>query len=533
MQLLLSGEQMQIADTYTQEVIGVPSIVLMERAALAVADRILAAIPRPENGRPLRVAAIAGKGNNGADALAVGRILMERGASVRYYVMDASPAAGSQLAVQEHIIRQYGGELRVLGDGDVLGTLRSDYEDVYVDGLFGIGLAREVTGLYRETIVTLNEAAAAHHSSVFAVDIPSGIHAGDGSICGVCVKASETVTFGFYKRGLFLYPGTGYCGHITLADIGIPQSAHQGPAWFTYVTETAEDLLPERSPSGNKGTFGKGLIVAGSYAMAGAATMAASAAGRLGCGMVKVYTRAENRVIMQDTVPEALLSLWTPEDMAAAQRQLIADMQWADTVAIGPGLGKKAPEALLVRTVLEHAGDHVRHIIIDADAIRIIAEQDLYALLADAGSKTDVILTPHLAECAALLGTTVAGLANHREDAIRAFADAHHVTLLCKDARSMAAQGGDERIYLNTSGNDGLATAGSGDVLTGILTACTAQGLTGIHAASAAAYLHGRLAEQAETQTGRRGLVAPDLYRRLGGTAAVVWSQDWTEESNE
>lgn len=116
---------------------------------------------------------------------------------------------------------------------------------------------------------------------------------------------------------------------------------------------------------------------------------------------------------------------------------------------------------------------------------------------------------------------------------LRQFAEAHHVTLLCKDARSMVVQGGEERTYLNISGNDGLATAGSGDVLTGILTACTAQGLTGLLAASAAAYLHGRLAEQAETETGRRGLVAPDLYRRLGGTAAVVWSQEWTEESNE
>lgn len=533
MQQLLSGEQMQIADTYTQEVIGVPSIVLMERAALAVADRILAVVPRPENGRPLRVAVVAGKGNNGADALAVGRILTERGASVRYYVMDAAPAAGSQLEVQENIIRQYGDELQPLSDAGVLDVLRKDYEDVYVDGLFGIGLAREVTGLYRETILALNDAAAAHHASVFAVDIPSGIHAGDGSICGVAVKAAETVTFGFYKRGLFLYPGTNYCGHIILADIGIPGWSHKGPAWFTYTTETADDLLPERSPSGNKGTFGKGLIVAGSYAMAGAATMAASAAGRLGCGMVKVYTRAENRVIMQDTVPEALLSLWSPEDMEAAQRQLIADMQWADTVAIGPALGKTAPEALLVRTVLEHAGDHVRHLIIDADAIRIIAEQDYYALLAEAGSRTDVILTPHLAECASLLQTTIAALAADRERMLRQFAEAHHVTLLCKDARSMVAQGGEERTYLNISGNDGLATAGSGDVLTGILTACTAQGLTGLLAASAAAYLHGRLAEQAETETGRRGLVAPDLYRRLGGTAAVVWSQEWTEESNE
>lgn len=538
MQYLLSGEQMQIADTYTQEVVGVPSIVLMERAALAVADRIQAVVRTPENGRPLRVAAIAGKGNNGADALAVGRILTERGASVAYYVMDDAPAAESQLYIQENIIRNYGGTLRVFGghadaDTDVrdarsaLEMLREDYADVYVDGLFGIGLARDVTGLYKEVIETLNEAAAAHHATVVAVDIPSGIHAGDGHVCGMAVKADETVTFGFYKRGMFLYPGAAWCGHLTRADIGIPAWSHKGPAWFTYTAETADDLLPQRSPAGNKGTFGKGLIVAGGYAMSGAATMAASAAGRMGCGMVKVYTRTENRVIIQDTVPEALLSVWSPDDMDAAVLQLAADLQWAVTVAIGPGLGKGAEEARLVRTVLEHAGAHVQHLILDADAIRIIAEHNWYDLLAAAGRDTDVILTPHLAECAALLQTTVADLGTDRERKLRTFADAHHVTLLCKDARSMVVSAGDDRTYLNTSGNDGLATAGSGDVLTGILTACTAQGMRALDAAAAASYLHGRLAEQVEGETGRRGLVAPDLYRRLNGQASVVWAEDF------
>lgn len=589
MQIVLSGRQMQAADTYTQEVVGVPSIVLMERAALAVADRIMAAVKAPENGRPLRVAAIAGKGNNGADALAVGRILMERGAAVTYYCMDGAPAPETQLGIQEQIIRHYDGEICVFGQGTdaaqnasdpnakaryaplpepqtalqdgiqeitiqtfpgdgtqvtaqrpAIDMLREDYADVYVDGLFGIGLDREVKGLYLDVIAALNAAAAQHHAPVFAVDIPSGIHAGDGSVCGVAVKATETVTFGYYKRGQFLYPGAAYCGHLTLADIGIPQWSHaraaadpsyadrmQGSTWFTYTTETAEDLLPERSPAGNKGTFGKGLIVAGGYAMAGAATMAASAAGRMGCGMVKVFTREENRVIIQDTVPEALLSLWSPDDSHMAIVRLADDLQWADTVAIGPALGKHNEEMMLVMTVLEHAGEHVQHVILDADAVRLIAERNLYEFLADAGQRADVILTPHLAECAALLQTTVHELQVDRERRMKAFADAHHVTILCKDARSMVVSAGEDRTYLNTSGNDGLATAGSGDVLTGILTAITAQGLSGLDAAAAASYLHGRLAEQAEGETGRRGLVAPDLYRKLSGSAAVVWAEEF------
>lgn len=527
MQRLLSAQQMQDADLYTQEVIGVPSIVLMERAALTVADRIAALLPVPENGRPLRAAIVAGKGNNGADALAVGRILLDRGCHVDCYVMEDAPAEGTNLYTQERILGSYDQSLLRLPES--MEALRG-YYDVYVDGLFGIGLTRDVTGAYADVIQTINTAARDHHALVVAVDIPSGIDATDGHVCGVAVQAAETVTFAFLQRGHLLYPGTSYCGHVTRAEIGIPGWSSQEPAWFTYDHETADDLLPPRKADGNKGTFGKALVVAGGYAMAGAATMAASAAGRMGCGMVKVYTRTENRVIMQDTLPECLLSVWSPDDMEGATRQLAADLAWADTVAVGPGLGKHAEERELVRTILQHAAE-VRHIILDADAIRIIAENNEYDLLAEAGTQTDIILTPHLAECAALLQTTVQGLQqSNRAEQLRQFADAHHVTLLCKDARSLVVSAGEERVYLNTSGNDGLSTAGSGDVLTGILTACCAQGLSGLDAAAAASYLHGRLAEQAEGETGRRGLVAPDLYKKLSATSAIVWSEDFNAE---
>lgn len=527
MQVLLSGQQMQAADLYTQETLGLPSLVLMERAALAVSDRVCAAVPAPENGRQLRAAIVAGKGNNGADAIAVGRILIDRGCAVDFYTMDPEPAEGTSLAVQTHVIRQYGRELLELSTA--LDALRSTYYDIYVDGLFGIGLSREVSGVYADAIAAINDGAAQNRSCVIAVDIPSGIDATDGHVCGVAIQATETVTFGFAKRGQWLYPGCNSCGRLTVADIGIPSWSYEGPAWYTYDQETADDLLPPRRADGNKGTFGKGLIIAGGYAMAGAATMAASAAGRMGCGMVKVYTREENRVIMQDTLPECLLSVWSPKDMTAAVQRLEAELQWADTVAIGPALGKNAEELTLLETVLAHAGN-VRHLILDADAIRLIAEHDLYEALTTAGSQTDVILTPHLAECAALLQTTVQGLQTSREQQLRAFANEHYVTMLCKDARSMAVTTDeiDARVYLNTSGNDGLSTAGSGDVLTGILTAFTAQGMSGLDAAAAASYLHGRLAEQAEGETGRRGLVAPDLYRKLNNQTAIVWAEEFS-----
>lgn len=518
MHKLLSAQQMQNADNYTQETIGLPSIVLMERAALAVADRVRDVVCIKPVGRRARIAIVAGKGNNGADALAVGRILIDRGYAVDCYVCDDAPAEGTNLYTQEQILRKYGVALQNLSTS--LDSLTQFY-DLYIDGLFGIGLTREVSGTYAEIIEAINEAAEHHHSRILAVDIPSGIDATDGHVCGTAIRATHTVTFGFYKRGQFLYPGTTYCGHLWLADIGIPSSSHPGAAWYTYDQERVGDLLPPRAADGNKGTNGKGLIVAGTYSMAGAAVLAADAAGRMGCGMVKVYTREENRVILQDSLPACLLSVWSPEDLPGATERLISDLAWADTVAVGPGLGKGDAEHALVRTILQHAAD-VRHLILDADAIRIIAENNEYDLLAEAGRQTDVILTPHLAECAALLQTTVDALRANREEALHQFADVHHVTILCKDARSMAVQAGHEEVYLNTSGNDGLATAGTGDVLTGMLTGCAAQGLSGLAAASAASYLHGRRAESAERKRDRRELVATDLFLDAPGSNPVA-----------
>ncbi len=522
MQYLLTAEQMKTADTYTSEVIGIPSIVLMERAALGVAERV------KDLFQPgAYVGVVAGKGNNGADALAAGRILMDQGYHVIFYVYDDTPPEGTNMAIQQKILASYGADLRLFDEID----FDRERFDVIIDGLFGIGLSRDIEGLYRNTILLINEKRERELTYVISVDIASGIHSDTGEICGFAVRADDTVTFGFGKRGMYLYPGCEYSGNILLCDIGITNRSirpllservedSRERLYFTYDTERADDLLGHRSPTGHKGTFGKALIIAGSRNMSGACTMAASACMRMGTGMVKIFTEEANRVILQETVPAAMLSTWEEGETKAGARQLIKDLTWCDTCAIGPGLGKGVVQRALVKTLLEVLGTETEaentkvpeHLVIDADAIRIIAEDGLYDLLEKAGRNTDIIFTPHLAECAALLGTSMDDLCVDKDSKIKQFADRYHVTILCKDARTLIATWMSGRIYLNTSGNDGLATAGSGDVLAGMITACTAQGMSAMEAAAAGSYLHGRYAEAAEVVTERRGLVAPDLY---------------------
>lgn len=548
---ILTAAQMKAADKRTSEVIGIPSIVLMERAALAVADAAAKAAGS-EPPLPL-IAVVAGRGNNGADGIAAGRLLLGSGYPVRVFLVGAAPAAGSLCQRQISILEQYGGKAEAF-DSD---ALAAGHPAVVIDAITGIGQrgALHPESPAGKAVETINVLHRKEGTRVLAVDIPSGVLADTGEVGTCAVRADTTITFGYWKRGLVLYPGTTLCGKVQLADIGIrrkptlsqeeaPSSpgvsagdagaapqGDDGKILFAFDQESAADLLPDRLPSGNKGTFGKVLIAAGSRNMCGAAVLCARSAGRSGAGMVKVLTPECNREIVQTAVPEALLDTYDPEYLVqwaeenqtspgAGKDAVAADLTWADTVVLGPGIGRDRAAHQLVRFVLHWLSAHpFRGLVIDADAVRILGEEEqLPALLDLAARRGEVVLTPHLAECAALLHLSVAELSAERFNRIQAFADAHHCTLLCKDARSAAAGWGQKRIYLNVSGNDALATAGSGDVLAGMTGAFLAQGMHGFDAACAAAWLHGKAAEEL-TGSGShtRSVIAPDLPEALRG----------------
>ena len=548
MEYLLTAAEMAAADRTTSEKIGIPSIVLMERAALAVAKAVQEDFPDASG---TEILVIAGKGNNGADALAAGRILLDAGYGVTFYGLDdgrdqkAAPSGESsedfrKESVKESSLDIQRGILEAYGCRVFFGLPRNEHPNAVIDGIFGTGLSRAVSGKAEEAIRIVN-CLRERGARIYSVDIPSGVSATTGERLGAAVQADVTVTFSFYKRGHFLFPGSDLCGRLIREEIGITKRAFAEtgvPEVFTYRKEAPMSLLPKRRADGNKGTFGKILVIAGSRGVSGACTMSAQAALRMGAGMVRVFTHEDNRVILQETIPEAMCSTYSSlmkessqnagqertssgDDFAeldsSVEQELLACLSWADAAVIGPGLGRSEECRQLLAFVLKHADALPRGLVLDADAIRLLAEGDgLYGELLSAGSRIPVILTPHPAECAALFHKTVSEVLANRFEWLPEFAERFHCTIAGKDARTLVASFGHTERYLNTSGNDGLATAGSGDVLTGIAAACLGLGMEGFAAAKAAVYIHGAAADALEEERSRRSIMATDLIRKLG-----------------
>lgn len=537
MEYLLTGSEMAGADRRTSEVIGIPSIVLMERAALRVAEEIILRFPERR-----KITILAGPGNNGADGLAAGRLLIDRGFKVQFLLLTAKmPPENSSAMTQRRILEAYGAELQVFSED----SMRSFEPEVIVDALFGTGLGRPLTGAAEVIAKAVNRYRESEDTRVVGLDLPSGISSEDGSILGCAIKCDLTVTFAYYKRGHFLYPGCSYCGETVLRQIGIHDRSFtceggELPEMYRLGREDAAALLTPRDPGGNKGTFGKILIVAGSFAMCGAALLCAEACMRSGAGMVKIFTREENRVIIQERLPEAMLTVYEalPESggdrPAAAEKirnKLLADLKWADAAAIGPGIGRGEEASIILETLLEAAatpvssgpaseGHKLRGLVLDADALRLLASSEKAdTLLRERDRETICILTPHLAEFADLVHVSVKDAAADRIPLLRKLAERYGCTVVGKDARTLIVSDGARQICMITNGNSGMATAGSGDVLTGITAAMLfgagQNGDGGHNAAQLAAYIHAEAGDLCKTLKGEQAMLAGDLITAL------------------
>ena len=543
MKYLLTGYEMAEADRAASEVIGIPSIVLMERAALAVTEVITDRFPASA-----RVTVLAGPGNNGADGLAVGRLLTDKGYKVQFLLLSGgAPPEGSSAMVQRKILEAYGCRTEVFDAG----KMRSFAPDVIVDALFGTGLGRPLAGNAAHIADQVNSCRSETGCTVVGLDLPSGISSEDGSVMGCAIRCDLTVTFAYYKRGHFLYPGSAYCGETILRQIGINDRSFtcRGGEMPEMVMAERGDicrLIADRDPGGNKGTFGKILIIAGGYAMCGAALMGAEACMRAGAGMVKIFTREENRIIIQEKLPEAMLTVYSalPEDEKKREEasgrianSLREDLKWADTIAIGPALGRGEEGKLLVKTLLEElSGNNERSadtrrklkgVVIDADALRLIAsDQDLDGLMKCRDRSIACILTPHLAEFADLAHVPVKEAAAERIPLMRQLCDRYSCTVLGKDARTLIVSRGRRQICMITNGNSGMATAGSGDVLTGITAAMLcAVGPgedKGYRAAQAAAFIHAEAGDLCKKSLGERAMIAGDLIVHLSRAIALI-----------
>ena len=489
MKRILTAEQMQKADQAAMEQ-GLPSLVLMERAAVAVTEEILA------SGYDLgRVCIVCGTGNNAGDGVAIARVLQDYGYHPEIYPAGDPAKYSPQMTCQMTV---------ALGRGiPCLETFDPSAYTLVVDALFGIGLHRPVTGAYAELIRAIN----ASDCKVVSVDIPSGVHTDTGQILGDAIRADLTVTFARGKIGHYLFPGAACTGRLVIRQISIPvddMSREEPPLW----TLEEEDLkrIPPRDEAGNKGTFGKLLVIAGSRDICGAAYLAARASLMTGLGMVKIYTSAGNRTPLATLLPEALLSTYQEEDWDP--RDLERELDWADGVLIGPGLGVSQ----FSRRLLEHflAINHLP-CLIDADALNLLAQEP------EGWSRihSPCIITPHIAEMSRIAGKSVQQIKANPLAEARAFARRHQVTCVLKDARTVIALP-DETCFLNHSGNSTLATAGSGDALAGICAGLMLQyPHLSLPPAALAVYIHGLCGERAGERYSRSSATARDILEAI------------------
>lgn len=505
MQYLLKAKEMKQADQNTIERLGVPSLVLMERAALQVVDTI-----EREKLNDARTLVVCGMGNNGGDGMAAARMLHLRGKQVQVWLIGTYEKCSNETKKQYDILKAYGIEVREMGEHELAeqrsllleGEQGTDTYTMVMDALFGIGLSRNIEGRYQDAIEIMNH----FHGDKLSVDIPSGIHVDNGSVMGCAFYADHTVTFAYDKLGLRLYPGAEAAGRVTVADIGITKESFFNKEPQTLYLEPVDwKLLPGRRADSNKGTYGKVLVIAGSEEMAGAAYFSAKAAYLTGCGLVKIFTHEKNRTMLNERVPEAILT--TYDGKKYRKELLVEAVNWADVIVIGPGLGTLELSGSILKTVLQTTSVPM---VVDADALNLLAQEK--ELLKR--PHTDLILTPHLGEMSRLVEMPVAYLKKNLLEVAQEFAREYNVICVQKDVRTITSipYG---RTYVNLTGNHGMATAGSGDVLSGIIGGLLAGGMNPESAAAFGVWIHGLAGDAAAKHTGYYSLMAGDILEGI------------------
>jgi len=505
---IVTGSEMQTLDRRTIIEAHIPSVVLMERAGEGIVEH-LEQHCGPTRGKTITI--LCGKGNNGGDGLVVARLLHRRHARIHVMLLTAITDLSRDTAA---MYRRF---VRVAGRSAIVRFRSADQarpllasSDILIDALLGTGLSSAVTGIYREAIDLINSV----EKPVIAVDIPSGLQADTGAILGRAIRATLTVTCGLPKLGLYIDAGIDRAGIIRVVDIGIPSAYVDAIESRTLLLtlDSAFQSLPERAPSSHKGTFGHAGIIAGSVGKTGAAALAARAALRVGAGLVTVATPSSVNDVLEAKLLEAM-TMPLPETKArtlarSGLDRVLAFMQARTAIAIGPGLSTHPETVELVQSLMKHLD---RPSVLDADALNAMTGRA--SLLTEC--KTPPILTPHPGEMARLeIDATPQTVNADRIGTARRFARERGVFIVLKGARTVVARP-DGLVAICPTGNPGMATAGTGDVLTGMIVGLLAQRVPPWEAACAATYFHGSAGDLAAQHLGQPGMVASDLIAQI------------------
>nr|MBN2276889.1 NAD(P)H-hydrate dehydratase [candidate division Zixibacteria bacterium] len=512
---LVTADMMRAVDREAIEKRGIPGPELMENAGRGIAERIRDMILDQPKGK--RIAVFCGKGNNGGDGFVVGRYLHQYGAAVEIFY----PAPPEQFSAEAQLNYDRARELNIKmrgieSTGQLPETLAVDF---IVDAVFGTGFSGAPRGLPADFIEYIN----VQKIPVIAVDCPSGLNVDTGHHEGAAVQARYTFTLALPKVGLYYSPGRELSGYVEVVPIGIPDDVielfHIRENLITF--EIVYSLLPRRKPDGHKGDFGKLFILAGSTGLTGAAVLSAKASARAGVGLVTVGCPAAINPILEVKLTEPM-TLPLPDvgrRGCLAKRglgEIRKKIAESDAVVIGPGIGRHFETRELVQRLVGHLD---KPAIIDADGLNAF-EKDRTPLTEAHGP---LVLTPHPGEFRRLIDSDPADNLYDLYEQVREYARRYEAVIVLKGSPTIIVHP-DGRLFLNPTGNDGMATGGSGDVLTGIIGSFLAQGMDPFDAAIAGVYIHGLAGDLAAEEFGRRSLIAGDLIDYMPDAFRLVQS---------
>jgi len=512
---LVTASEMQEMDRRTIEDFGLPGMVLMENAGQGATRFLLEQFPNIEN---KRVGLIAGRGNNGGDGYVMARCLKQKGVHVTVYLLAPANRVQGDAAANLKFLRPLGVPLVEIPDQASLSKYQSEMAgfDVWIDAILGTGLKSDVKGYFKTVIEFINSL----HKPVFAVDIPSGLNSDTGQVCGACIRARATATFAFAKTGHKIHPGLQHTGALNIVDIGIPPAIVEEvmPRQWLLTRERIQSCITPRMPDAHKGRTGHLLVVAGSPGKTGAAAMTSIAALRSGAGLVTLGIAETLNAVLESQVLEAMtapLPETQPGVLGESAFESIKNlMAGKKCVAIGPGLGQAVKTQKLVRKIVKFSSIPL---VVDADGLNNLAGQA--QILKSA--RAPVILTPHPGEMARLLDTNAEAVQRDRIKCARDFAAGFKVHVILKGACTVIAHP-DGRVFINPTGNAGMASGGMGDVLTGIIAGLITQGHSPEDACRAGVYLHGAAADSLVETIGPYGYLASEVMDAIPGAIKEI-----------
>lgn len=512
---LVTASEMQQMDRQTIESFGIPGRVLMENAGRGATQVLM---DRFDNITNKNVGVIAGRGNNGGDGFVIARYLAQKGSNVTVYLFTESAKVKGDAAANLKLLMPLDISIVEMPDEKsfLAHKLEMCHQDIWVDALLGTGLKSNVKGYFKKVIEFINDL----NKPVFSVDIPSGLNSDTGQVCGACIRAQATASFAFAKTGHMVFPGVEYTGNLEIIDIGIPDHIVKNirPKQYLLTQDRIRMAFKSRSPDAHKGTTGHILVVAGSIGKTGAAAMTAMSAMRAGAGLVTLAIPESLNPVLETQVLEAM-TCPLPETKSgvigeSSFNKIMDLLSGKKCLALGPGLGEAAQTKKLVHRLLKESPITA---VIDADGLNNIAGSTRILKKA----KAPVILTPHPGEMAKLTDSTTESVQKDRITCARRFAKKFNAHIVLKGAKTIIAHP-DGKIFINPTGNPGMASGGMGDVLTGIIAGLVSQGFSPESAAHTGVYLHGAAADQLAEKIGPFGYLSTEVMNAIPGQIKLI-----------